>query len=155
MAAAFQILGWLKEWFDKEGYRYELKADTNVLKASFNLDSKLKNCNLVFGCAEDTFSSYAYIPLDADESCRVRVAEYILRANYGLRYGSFEMDYRDGEIRYHVQTDCTGLTKLPEHLFRRAIGIPINMFERYGDGLIAVMYDIKSPESAIQDAEKE
>jgi len=182
MATATEILAWVKDVFDQKELGYELLEDKNTLKIHLPLKSKLKNFTAYFNCRERSYTVNAYIPLGVDEDSRQKIAEYITRANYGLRFGNFELDFSDGEIRYRLTVDCAnyGLrfgnfeldfsdgeiryrltvdcedrSSLSESLVMRSIFIPMTMFDRYGDGLVAVMFGIKSPEEAINDAEKD
>ena len=153
--AAAQILQWVRQAFDQRGYRYKADEEENDIEMTFSLDSKLKKCTIRIRCRDDHYDVNTYIELQADEECRQRVAEYITRANYGLRYGCFEMDFRDGEIRYNLPMDCQDRTSLSTDLVIKSIMIPMQMFERYGDGLVAVMYGFKTPEEAIKEAESD
>ncbi|MCL1889815.1 MAG: YbjN domain-containing protein [Desulfovibrionaceae bacterium] len=154
MATASQILGWIQRILEQQDLRYELVEDKQLIKSQFPLDCKLKNFTAFFNCRDDSYTVNSYIALGADEGCRLKVAEYITRANYGLKFGNFEMDFNDGEIRYRMTVSCEDRTDLSESLVMGSIIIPMRMYERYGDGLIAVMYGIKSPEDAINEAEK-
>ena len=155
MATATEILAWVKDVFDQKELGYELLEDKNTLKIHLPLKSKLKNFTAYFNCRERSYTVNAYIPLGVDEDSRQKIAEYITRANYGLRFGNFELDFSDGEIRYRLTVDCEDRSSLSESLVMRSIFIPMTMFDRYGDGLVAVMFGIKSPEEAINDAEKD
>lgn len=66
------------------------------------------------------------------------MAEFICRANYGLKNGNFELDMRDGEIRYKSFVDCEGLTPTTE-MVRNSIHCPAAMFDRYGDGIVDII----------------
>ena len=155
MAAASQILGWVQQIFDQKGIHYKLFEKDYVIKTNFPLKCKLKDIDVIYIFKEDSFGVYATIALSADKDCRQKVAEYITRANYGIRYGNFEMDFDDGDIRYHLNVDCTDRISLSEKMVMRTICIPMQMFDRYGDGLVAVMFGIKSPEDAIKEAEND
>ena len=51
---------------------------------------------------KDAYCVYAISPVGADVSNleeRAAMAEFLCRANYGMRYGNFEMDLQDGELR--------------------------------------------------------
>ena len=155
MATATEILAWVKDVFDQKELNYKLLEDNNTLKTQFPLKSKLKNFTAFFNCRDRSYTVNAYISLSADEESRQRIAEYITRANYGLRFGNFELDYSDGEIRYRLTVDCEDRDGLSEGLVMRSIIIPMTMFDRYGDGLVAVLFNVKTPEEAINDAEKD
>ena len=62
----------------------------------------------------DQFLFYVLAPVKAPEEARPAVAEFITRANYGMRIGNFEMDYSDGEVRYKSSLDFEGTTLSPE-----------------------------------------
>ena len=96
------------------------------------------------------FIVYALVNVRADEACRQAVSEYLHRANFGLRWGNFEIDMRDGEIRYKVLVDCgDDCDCLPtSSVIRRSIYFPASMLDKYGDGLLSVMYGFETPEAA-------
>ena len=155
MATASQILSWVKKSFDQDELEYELLEDENIIRIVMPLDGKLQRSTMVMSFRDDSYTVNAYLQLNADEDCRLKVAEYITRATYGLRFGNFEMDFSDGEIRYRLTLDCEDRTSLSDDLIWSTISIPKRMLEAYGDGLVAVMYGIKSPEEAIKEAEED
>ncbi len=54
-------------------------------------------------CAKDKFYEVATaLPIKVPESRRKELAELICRINNKLVYGTFLMDYNDGELRYRV-----------------------------------------------------
>ena len=96
--------------------------------------------------------SYCYIGVKAEEETMANVAEFLHRANYGLTFGNFELDYNDGEIRYKMALNCTD--KIPgDDAVRDALIIPLSMIERYGDGLLSVMMSSVAPKDAIEKIE--
>ena len=95
---------------------------------------------------------YAVCPQNADESERAAVMEYITRANYGLRIGNFELDLRDGEIRYKTYLQMQGDVP-PAKTVDRYLSLSYLMLEKYGNGLLSVMFGVSTPEEAIKAAE--
>jgi hypothetical protein len=81
------------------------------------------------------------------------VAEFITRANYGLRIGNFELDFDDGEVRYKSSLDFEGLALTPE-LIRNTIYPAVQTIDRYLPGLMSVFYASKSPAEAIAEVEE-
>ncbi len=111
--------------------------------------------------SEDSFSVYATYPLNADSDDSeqmARMAEFICRANYGLRHGNFEFDFRDGEILFKVTVDCEGdgdgeiLTS--DEIIKTAFRIPISMIRRYSDGILDILFKDASPEDAVKKCEE-
>jgi hypothetical protein len=46
------------------------------------------------------FFFFSVCPVNVPEDKRLSMADFLTRANYGLKVGNFEMDFSDGEIRY-------------------------------------------------------
>lgn len=146
----------INDGFKKTGWKYSFDEEKSAFRSGFNIDSKLKDVKLRIVPRDASYTVFAYVNIGADENCRSKVAEYIARANYGLVFGNFELDMNDGEVRYKMTVDCGENAKsLPtDDMFERSIIIPVQMCEKYGDGLLAVMYGFMSPEQACADAEK-
>jgi hypothetical protein len=87
------------------------------------------------------------------EAKRGAIAEYITRANFGLIHGSFEMDLRDGLVRYKTTALAAG-GPLSEDTVTGLIRINFGMWDRYFAGLMAVVYGSKEPALAIAEAER-
>ena len=66
------------------------------------------------------------------------VAEFLHRANYGLKDGNFEMDYRDGEIRYKSFVNFKNID-VSEEVVGESIIVGAAMIDRYGKGLLKLM----------------
>ena len=155
MLTSSQILYAIRDFLDGLEFQYELLEERDAILVRMPLEGKLKQVNAYFACRDGSYTVNAYIELNAAAECRRRVAEYITRANYGLRYGNFEMDFDDGEIRYRLTLDCRDREYLSSELIGATLAIPAQMFVRYSDGLIAVIYGIQTPEAAIQEAEED
>ena len=95
------------------------------------------------------------LPLSADEEERSKVAEFILRANYGLKVGGFDFDFNDGEISYRTSIYC-GSNEFVAPTYEQidfALVIGMIMVEKYGDALVKVMFGILEPDDAIESVE--
>ena len=85
-----------------------------------NTNNKLKTLEYLVGVDTDTYTVYAISPVAADVSNpeeRAAMAEFICRANYGMRYGNFELDLRDGEIRYPLRPSSRTASTCPPSPF--------------------------------------
>ena len=87
-------------------------------------------------------------PIQAPESKRASMAEFITRANFGLRMGNFEMDYNHGDIRYKTSIDVEG-TSLTHPLVQQLVTINLEMMDRYLPGIMRVIEKDMVPEEAI------
>ncbi len=95
---------------------------------------------------------YAIAPVKTPEHSRAALAEFLTRANYGLRIGNFEMDYSDGEIRYKSSLDFDGTT-LAAPMIRTALYPAVQTMDRYMPGILRVMFGGSTPVEAIMEVE--
>lgn len=153
MAMMSDIVDQVRDYLDQNDWKYEYIADRNYIKAGVNLKCKLQTVKLLITFNEKGYTVLASATMNASEDTRASVLEYISRANFGLRNGNFEMDLRDGEVRYKTYTNCRGLDRLPNEIIEDSIIIPPMMFSRYGDGMAALMFGFSDPETEIKKAE--
>jgi hypothetical protein len=101
---------------------------------------------------ESQFILYIVFGVAAAPDVRDEVAEFVTRANWGLRIGNFELNYADGRVQFKSSVDFTGL-ELSEILMVNVIRPAISVVESYADALMDVMAQRKSAEQAIADVE--
>lgn len=104
------------------------------------------------------FNIYGYFPLRADpedEKVMARISEFLHRANLGLRNGNFELDYRDGEIRFKTLVLTKEADELSEETVLEHIGFTGAMTTRYGPGLMRMIAGNCSPEEAVSRCEQD
>ena len=94
-------------------------------------------------------STFTTLPLCADEDHRLAMAEFLTRANWGMRNGNFELNMLDGEIRYKTHVHV-GKQTPDMDAARLATMLPFLMIERYGDAIIDVLFGFKSPREAYE-----
>lgn len=99
-----------------------------------------------------TLLFYLLFPIRLPEEGRLAAAEYLTRANRGLRLGAFELGWDEGEVRYRVGLDYEGAD--PATGLRNAIGDALVMYEQYHAGLLAVAGGELSPADAVARAER-
>lgn len=137
---------WLFSFDDKHGlFRFGLNLKGRIKKVSYIIDVK-----------DDEYVVYAISPLGADddnEKVMATMADFLCRANYGLKNGNFELDMRDGEIRYKCFVDCEGITPTSE-MVRNSIHCPAAMFDRYGAGIVDIIFGNATAKEAIAKCEK-
>ena len=147
----------VEKYFHKMDYKFSGFDEKNVARTSFKIDSKLSSANIILRVQKDRLQVISLIAIKADEENRPAVAEYLLRANYGMKTGGFDFDFNDGEISFRVSLYCGDDDfEPPTHeQIDHAIDICLGMVQRYGDGILKVVYGLQAPEAAIQEIEGE
>lgn len=134
------------EWFPR---RIEGKYAYSMSYSGKNGDLR---CYAIVRVDLEEFLFYAVAPVKVPEEVRMAVAEYLTRANYGLRIGNFELDYSDGEVRYKSSIDFEGQV-LTADLIRNAIYPAVHTMDRYLPGLLRVSFGGATPHEAIEEVE--
>lgn len=139
-------------FFIDEGWLCEQVVDQPILHTVFEGKSGGWHCFAHCHLEIAQLLFYSIAPLRVAAALRPAVAEYLTRANWGLRLGNFEMDYSDGEVRYKtsLQFDQTQLT--PELLRPLILGNVAGM-DKYLPGLQAILSQAQTPLEAINTIE--
>lgn len=98
------------------------------------------------------FLFYAIATIKVPEDARPAVAEFITRANFGLRIGNFELDFSDGEVRYKSSLDFED-EPLSDNLMRNALYPAVQTMDSYLPGLMKVAFGGMTPFEAIEEIE--
>ena len=138
----FSREGWKIQKRDERSYTFGFRGRNN----SYNFVARIGERN-------NTLCVYAIMPMQAPSEKLFEVAEFLHRANYGLILGNFEMDFRDGEIRYKVSIDIEDNQPNPDHI-NNMIDCALAMSDRYCPGVGAVIYAGKSAEEACNEVEQ-
>jgi hypothetical protein len=147
---AFATLG---RFLEEDGWHPQpLEGQQYMYRAGFSGKNGQTNCYGQIRPNLEQFLFYVMAPVRVPEEARPAVAEYITRANYGLRIGNFEMDYSDGEVRYKSSLDFEAVT-LTAELIRNAIYPAVQTMDRYLPGLMAVIYGNRAAAEAIDEVE--
>ncbi|UQA61754.1 tetratricopeptide repeat protein [Polyangium aurulentum] len=96
---------------------------------------------------------YVFFRAKAKKARRADIAEFVMRANWDLGDGNFEMDLDTGEVRFKISLDYTG-TLLSPLLVRNIILDAMDVTELYSGALEAVMSGKASPKDALAAAEE-
>ena len=102
--------------------------------------------------AQEQFIFYSMLPINVPSDRRQKIAELLTRANYGIVIGNFEMDFRDGEVRYKTSIDVEG-AELTRALLHRLVGVNLVTFDRYLPAIMSALYSDVTPQAAVEKVE--
>lgn len=151
--AALDLINEVRDYLDDNNWNYEYEDDRQLIRTGVNLKCKLQSVKMYITFNDNGYTVIAVPAMKADEASKTNVMEYITRANYGLRNGNFEMDVNDGEVRYKVYTNAKGLSGVGTDIIEDSIMIPPLMFDKYGNGMAAIMFGFSDPKTEIEKAE--
>ncbi len=140
----------------EDDWNYSFDSDKGVFDFNLNVKSKLRKIRYLIDIKKSEIIVYGICPVGADPKDKeemAEMAEFICRANYGLRNGNFEFDFRDGEIRFKSFIDCDGMIP-PSEVIKDSIYCTAAMFRRYGDGVASILFAGCSAQEAIEQCEK-
>mgnify|MGYP000850874231 FL=1 len=152
-----EIVNVVKQFLADDDWHYSFNEDTGIFRFGLRIRSKIQNISYVIDVHDDEFVVYGMCPIGADREdpeMMAQMAEFICRANYGLKNGCFEMDWRDGEIRYKSFVDCENL--LPSTaVVKNSVHCTAAMIKRYALEIVDIIFGGAKAKDAITRCEKD
>ena len=145
----------INEFLKNDDWHFSFDEERGVFRFKLTLKSKIKKIDYLIRVCDDEYIVYAISNVgvdENDETMMASMAEFVCRANYGLKNGNFELDMRDGEIRFKCFVDCEAITPTQE-MVRNSIHCPAVMFDNYGDGIVGIIFGNLSAQEAVEQCE--
>ncbi|APB35223.1 hypothetical protein GlitD10_2879 [Gloeomargarita lithophora Alchichica-D10] len=133
--ACFQALGWRVERLP-QGVRWRYRGQ----HGSWWCLALLRG---------ECFTCYSRYPQAARPEQLVPLGELIARMNYGLLLGNWELDWRDGDIRYKTSLDLQGMS-LESRWLKRFLASHLGTFDHYWPAVNALLTQGVSPVVALE-----
>ncbi|MCI8399164.1 MAG: YbjN domain-containing protein [Oscillibacter sp.] len=154
MSYSKQIANLVMSCLDNQELNYDFNQEDGIIRFSISNAGKLKNIRFIIGIWDSDYVVFASIDLNADKDVQAEMCDFMTRVNYAIKFGNFEMDHRDGEIRFRVAVDCDDCTP-SEEVIKNSLYIPLMMYRDYGDALLSVLFGMKTGAEAFEDARGE
>lgn len=155
MAYSYPLYQRIEAVLQKDEWKYEFDEERELFRVpGVGLGKNMiQRCDVVIDVQENRFISYATIDMNCRADSLPEMYKLLHLINWHSVFGTFEIDARDGEIRYKMAVDCDDC--LPsEKIIRRAVVIPCTMFQDYGDAICSVIFGVKDAQTAYDDASK-
>lgn len=127
------------EFFQQENWEFLQVEGESTLVLHFQGDNGRWLCHAKVREAQKQFIFYSICPINASQEKRLAVAEFLIRANYDLSIGKFELDFTDGEIRCKTSVDLEE-RQLDSPLIKRLVYINLALMDSYLPGIESVIY---------------
>lgn len=151
-----EIANVVKQFLTDDDWHYSFDEERGIFDFGLRVRSKIQKIKYLIDVKEDEIVVYGICPIGADhddEKMMVQMAEFICRANFGLKNGCFEFDFRDGEIRYKSFIDCDKVLPSTE-VVKNSIHCTAAMYKRYAAGITSIIFAGSSAKEAIAMCEK-
>jgi hypothetical protein len=146
------LMARVKEVLAEMQWRFGEDAERLTLSMAYGGKHGILYCILQVHAEQSLILFYAHVQCRVPEEKRLAMAEFVTRANCGLWLGNFELDFRDGEIRYKTSLDVAD-GELTGAMLASLIHRNCGTVDRYLPGIMSVLWNDVSPEDAIGLAE--
>lgn len=152
------LVNLVKKFLVDDDWHFSFDENTGVFDFGLRVKSKIQKINYIVDVHEDEIVVYGMCPIGADHTdsnMMVQMAEFLCRANYGLKNGCFELDFRDGEIRFRSFIDCEDVMPSTE-VIKNSIHCTATaaMYKRYAPGIVDIIFSGCTAKEAIAKCEK-
>ena len=151
-----ELVNLVKKFLVDDEWHFSFDENTGVFDFGLRVKSKIQKINYIVDVHEDEIVVYGMCPIGADHTdskMMAQMAEFLCRANYGLKNGCFELDFRDGEVRFRSFIDCEDVMPSTE-VIKNSIHCTAAMFKRYAPGIVDIIFAGCTAKEAIAKCEK-
>lgn len=141
-----QILDVVASFLDQEEFDYRRHDEKGLVRTGITSDSNSYEIFLLGN--DDRLSVVVRQGTKVPEKQRRSVAELFSRINFKMKYGHFDLDFDDGEVRYDITipVETTGVSiQTVKLVFHSALSAMHHHFP----ALMAVAFGAQSPEQAL------
>jgi hypothetical protein len=96
------------DYFRQQRWTVEPALDRSLLRLPFEHAGETWACYADVREEQHRVLFYTVPPVTVPEATRRAMSELLMRANFGIPIGNFELDFSDGELRCKTSLDVTG-----------------------------------------------
>lgn len=141
------LLQSLQSILNKQGWQFYDVGDS-ILR--IDVDGQAATWSTLIQCIDEhqQLIVYSICPNKASETKLSSIQEFLTRANFGLKFGNFELDLEDGEIRFKTSIQFAGeIDSAP--MIEECLSLNVVTFDRYLPGILQVLFTDTLPQNAI------
>ena len=133
---------------DELNYRYTFQDERGIFRVNFRL-REIRDIVVFITVEPQLYAVSAVCPIRVPSDRIAAVGEYLGRINRKLQCCVFTLDYDSGEVNAHTEVMFRGLLPWTD-VVKQSIRMPVELFDRFGGGLLAVIYGKASPKETAQ-----
>ena len=141
-------------FFQEDHWNYQKNTHNATVRAGYRGEHGTWICNAKLcvesqpGVESQRFVFYSHMGMNIPPLYRPAVNEYLMRVNYTLTLGNFEMDMDTGDVRFRTSIEILD-RELTVDMMRSLAYANVNTIDRYFPGLLSVVHGGLSPEAAL------
>lgn len=150
-----EIANAITQFLTEDDWHYRFDEGDGTYRMGLRLEGDLDHVDIHIHVYDDSFTVSVVSPIKVKKNPakRQEMAEFICRANYGLKCGGFQYDIRDGEILYKVYVSCHNMVPSQE-MVKHSLYIPAAMFDKYSGGMLAILFGGSNAKDAVDACER-
>ena len=140
----------------EDDWSFNFDEDTGIFRMGVSNIEGFNNVMIRIIVNDDSYAIHVIAPINApvsDAESKNKYTEFFCRANFGLKYGSFDFDVSDGEIMYRAFNFCLEQS-VDKGLFLSSIACCASTLSRYADGILGMVFGNLSVDEAIAKVER-
>jgi len=103
-----KIMERVLEYFEGESWQCRREGEGPYVDTGVRLDTGVFDMRVIADDEEEVLGLLISIAMVGPDEARPEVCELLVRANWLLDTGAFQMDFRDGEVQYRTLIDMEG-----------------------------------------------
>lgn len=127
-------------WLDSSDWRYDANPEKQYFVMPFNLKEAL--VRMIIDLAEadgwERVMVLVSYPVRISEDKRLSVLQHLATVNYGMVFGSFDMDLSDGEVRFRASMEADHA--LTDGMIDRLVSCCLGAADQHFSDLMKVIY---------------
>ncbi len=149
------------EFLEEDDWSFHQNEERGIIRFTLHTKSTIKDLEFHIIVRDNDFLVFSSPKLSADihdSYAMAQLAEFFAKANYFLSGGHFQLNYHDGNFRFHSYVNCKNVEitneTLTDGIIRDAIYVHHAIFTRYAKGITAILFGGFSATEAIKVTEK-
>jgi hypothetical protein len=134
--------------FKQQGWKFEIDVSRPLIRMLFRATNGTFRCFVAIDPSDDCVQMVVCLPPVPEKGANA-AAELCVRASYGLKFGRFEFDHREGEFHFHAGSPYPK-GQLTKEVFQRVFNSSLFMANLYLPAFMNVIYANVSPAEAIR-----
>jgi hypothetical protein len=147
-----QLFDGVMDFFRADDWPVTVLEPESVLHTVYRGDHGEWNCFVLVRDEFKQLAFYSVCPIAVPVSHRPAVAEFLMRLNYNLHLGNFELNFDSGEVRYRTSLNIAECDFSLE-LMKPIIYTNVLMMDQHLPGIMSVSYGQVSPVEALEAVE--